>query len=70
MAPFGETAAGLKPDSTRMSACNKTGSSPCEHDDLKSATYATLDALNRIFSHLKHREAVEYVLHAEVGAEV
>jgi hypothetical protein len=47
-----------------------TGSSPCEQDDLRSATYATLDAINRIFSNLKHREAVEYVLEAEVGADL
>ena len=47
-----------------------TGSSPCEHDDLRSATYATLDAINRIFTNLKQREAVEYVLHSEVGADL
>jgi hypothetical protein len=47
-----------------------TGSSACEHDDLRSATYATLDAINRIFSNLRHREPVEYVLQSEVGADL
>ncbi len=44
------------------------GSSPCEQDDLRSATYATLDAINRIFSNLRHQEAVEYVLRSETPA--
>jgi hypothetical protein len=42
-----------------------TGSSPCEQDDLRSVAYATLDAINRTFASLRHREPVEYVLRAE-----
>jgi hypothetical protein len=42
-----------------------TGSSPCDQDDLRSVAYATLDAINRTFASLRHREAVEYVLRTE-----
>jgi hypothetical protein len=46
-----------------------TGSSLAEQDDLRSVTYATLDAINRTFGSLRQREAVEYVLHSEVTQE-
>jgi hypothetical protein len=42
------------------------GSSVCDQDDLRSVAYATLDAINRTFSNLRHREAVEYVLRSEI----
>jgi hypothetical protein len=43
-----------------------SGSSICDQDDLRSVAYATLDAINRTFSKLRHREPVEYVLHSEL----
>jgi len=42
-----------------------TGSSPCDQDDMRSVAYATLDAINRTFASLRHREPVEFVLRAE-----
>lgn len=41
-----------------------SGSSICDQDDLRSVAYATLDAINRTFSNLRHREPIEYVLRA------
>ncbi len=42
-----------------------SGSSPAEQDDLRTITYATLDAINRVFANLKPRELTEYVLDEE-----
>jgi hypothetical protein len=39
-----------------------SGSSPVEQDDLRTVTYATLDAINRVFGQLTPRHLVEYVL--------
>ena len=44
-----------------------SGSSPVERDDLRTITYATLDAINRVFANLAPKEMVEYLLDAEPG---
>jgi hypothetical protein len=46
-----------------------SGSSPVEQDDLRTVTYATLDAINRVFGNLTPRQLVEYVLDEGEGQD-
>jgi hypothetical protein len=46
-----------------------TGSSPVDQDDLRTVTYATLDAINRVFGQLTPRQLVEYVLEDDAGRD-